>query len=122
MSSTTPPARFLEQARAALRGKHAIPARQVPRAAALLARQALEARGVEICCAHGAELRAATMRSRLVVLRKVAGDKAGDLAGVAWSGLSRSCHHHAYELSPTSGEVGYLIDNVAQLLPAAQDP
>ena len=25
--------------------------------------------------------------------------------GHAWSALSRACHHHAYELAPTAGEL-----------------
>lgn len=30
----------------------------------------------------------------------------------AWSGLSRACHQHAFELAPTATEVEQLIDVV----------
>lgn len=36
-------------------------------------------------------------------------------ADVAWSGLSRASHHHAYELSPTISEVRHLLQLVAGL-------
>lgn len=31
-------------------------------------------------------------------------------ASYAWSALSRACHHHAYELPPTSSELRSLIE------------
>lgn len=36
-------------------------------------------------------------------------------ADVAWVGLSRAAHHHAYELSPTVSEVRHLVQLVATL-------
>lgn len=122
MSDTTPPAEILEHACAVLRGDHAIPAHHASRAAAVLARQALEQRVVELCRAHDAEIPNAKMRSRLIILRKVADDAVADLASVSWHGLSTSCHHHANELSPTIGEIQHLLDSVTRLLPAARSP
>jgi hypothetical protein len=43
-----------------------------------------------------------------------------DAASVAWNGLSNACHHHAYELAPTVGEVRHLCRLVALLLPTSQ--
>ena len=88
-----------------------------PRASALLARQALEtalddlwrlrALGVEKCSA----------RAQLLCLPFYLGDD--DLSGrvsYAWSGLSRACHQHAYELPPTSTELLGWLDIVDKLV------
>jgi hypothetical protein len=107
---------LLDHARAVLIGKHGVP--QAPRAAAVLGRQALEDAVNDIYRALGMDLRPATMRSRLVSLRVLAGHAVADLAAIAWHGLSHACHHHAYELTPTVGEVGYLIERVEELVEA----
>jgi hypothetical protein len=36
-------------------------------------------------------------------------------ASVAWTGLSRACHHHAYELPPAAVELSTWIEVVEQL-------
>jgi hypothetical protein len=77
-----------------------------PRGAALLTRQAIEcaldvlwrqrAPGVERC----------SMRAQLLCLGHYL--RQGDLAeevAYAWTGLSRACHHHVYELPPTAAEL-----------------
>ncbi len=77
-----------------------------PRAAVLLARQALEvalktywswaALGMEEC----------TARAQLLCLGRFLGDPG--LAGRAydvWAALSRASHHHAYDLPPTQDEL-----------------
>src|SRR3954471_9196907 len=102
----------LDLARAVLQGQHAVPARQAARMAALLARQALEDVIESLC---GPELTRATMRTRLVYVRVLVNAEIADRAGVAWHGLSHACHHHAYELSPTPGEVEHLADLVSTL-------
>lgn len=115
---TTTPAELIGHARAILAGQHGIPAAQTTRAAAILARQALEDITRRLCVAANADLARANERSRLVVLRWLVGDGTADLAGAAWWGLSRLCHHHAYELTPTVGEVAHLVDQAAALLAA----
>ena len=88
-----------------------------PRATALLARQALEgaledlwrlrAPGVEHCSA----------RAQLLCLPFYLGDE--DLAervSYTWSGLSRACHQHPYELAPTSSELLGWIATVEELV------
>lgn len=111
----TSAADLLGYARAVLNETGAIPRAQRSRAAALLARQALEDVVVELCESVGAHLRSAKMRTRLISLRVLLGSDAADLAEVTWGGLSQSCHHHAFELAPTVGEVQHLIDQVADL-------
>lgn len=115
-NAATSPTSLLELAQAVLGGTHPIPIAQTPRAAALLARQALEELIDELCVAVGAPLRRATTRSRLVSLRILADDGVASIAATAWAGLSRACHQHAYELTPTVGEIRHLIDLVAALI------
>jgi hypothetical protein len=90
-----------------------------PRGAALLARQALEhaldefwqkrAPGVEKCSAR------AQLLCLPQYLRK---DDLAVRASYAWAGLSRACHHHAYELPPTAGELESWIATVEELVTA----
>lgn len=112
MSPGDPHTDVLDLARAVLQGRHAVPARQSARMAALLARQALEDMIGALC---GPELARATMRTRLLYVRVLVDAELADHAGVAWHGLSHACHHHAYELSPTPGEVEHLADLVSTL-------
>jgi hypothetical protein len=105
----------LEYAGAILNGEQAVTPRRV-RTAAFLTRQALEAE-IEAYC----ELLIAPMpfpvrmRSRLAVLHAL--DQTGfhRRAEYAWNALSRACHHHAYELSPTISELRHLHSKVADL-------
>ena len=93
-----------------------------PRATALLARQALEgaldelwhvrAPGVEQCSAH-AQL--------LCLPSYLQGDEQlAERARYAWAGLSRACHQHPYELSPTSSELLGWLAIVEQLAAAVK--
>jgi hypothetical protein len=104
------PAMILDLARAVLDGRHVVHGPHSARMAALLARQALEG-AVGILC--GPTMRRATMRSRLLYLRVLIDPETADCAGIAWNGLSGACHHHAYELSPTPGEVRHLMELVS---------
>lgn len=115
-----PAAALLGYARGVLDGTVPMPKGRASRAAALLARQALEHVVRARCQAAGLDLDKATMHSRLIALRALAGDReadiaAADRAGAAWAGLSRACHQHAYELAPTTGEVRYLVGLVTAL-------
>ena len=96
----------LATARTLLRKPEARTAGLWPRAAALLARQALEMSldqywkgkrpGLELCTTH----------AQLLCLRQYWPDKeeAGRIH-MAWVTLSRACHHHPYELAPTAAEL-----------------
>jgi hypothetical protein len=106
----------LSQARGVLDGIHTVPAAQVSRVAAILARQALEELIVQRLAELGAQVPGATMRSKLVCLRGLDDRGVAESATIAWDGLSRACHLHAYELPPMPEEVGYLIGLVETLL------
>ncbi len=106
---------LLEAARAALRGELALPPARVSRAAALLARTALEGIVDERLTHLGPGLSECSMRVRLICLRTLVDADEGAKAAWAYGGLSSACHHHAYELAPTATEVEYLIDAVAGL-------
>lgn len=101
----------LERADAVLRRQVPLPAHLRVITAAHLARCALEQEVAATLESHGRPLPAATARSRLIVLR-VLHPMAGAHAGVAWDGLSRACHRHAFELPPAEAEVRALLDHV----------
>jgi hypothetical protein len=39
-----------------------------------------------------------------------------ECADETWTALSRACHHHAYELSPTAAELGTWLESVDELV------
>jgi hypothetical protein len=91
-----------------------------PRAAAFLARQALEAalRSFWVATAPGAE--ACSARAQFLCLKAYLDDD--DLAwqaAVTWAALSQACHHHPYELAPVSSELAYWIDSAELLVERA---
>lgn len=104
---------LLHLARRALAGELTVPPARATRTAAVLGRAALEAiiavEGIRLGIADHAKA-----RTRLICLRVLGDPKVGHLAGLAWAGLSNACHHHSYELSPTTGEVAHLLDLVDQ--------
>lgn len=89
-----------------------------PRATAFLTRQALEgaldtlwrlrAPGLELCSA----------KAQFICLPAYlhGGRELAERASYAWFGLSRSCHQHPYELSPTSAELLMWIGTVEELI------
>ena len=88
-----------------------------PRAAALLARNALEMAVDDYWTRKRIPLGCCPTLPQLICLREYLGDE--DLAGRvhhAWNALSRACHHHPYELAPTAGELGMLLSTVDELL------
>jgi hypothetical protein len=94
-----------------------------PRVSALLARQALEAAVRGLWDRRRLDLQGVSMAAQLICLRTYLGD--ADLAaraGHAWSALSRACHHHAYELAPTAGELDHWFGVVGELIDAGVDP
>lgn len=106
---------LLDEARAILLGLHPVPRNQAARAAAVITRQALEAGVGQLCNRWGITDPRANMRSKLVAMRFLGDDTVAELAATAWWGLSNACHHHAYELTPTSAEIERLIDQVTKL-------
>jgi hypothetical protein len=110
------PAALLEMAHGLLRRADPVTAGLWPRVSALLARRALEASVVTLWERRGLDLRCCSVRAQLICLRSYLGDP--DLAARtshAWSALSRACHHHPYELAPTSAELRSWFTVVGEL-------
>jgi len=114
--------RLLAAARATLDGEGTLPPRRRTRAAAVVARAALELAVDARLARHGLVLGGATMRSRLICLGTVVDPRAGEAAAVAWVGLSSGCHQHAYELSPTWAEITHLIGLVESVVQGGEPP
>lgn len=88
-----------------------------PRAVALLGRQALE-EGLDSFWDQEFELmRSANRRTQTMCLDQFARDSEVS-SGVkeAWSALSRACHHHPFELSPTEVELKVWLERVELLV------
>jgi len=88
-----------------------------PRASALLARQALESVLDDLWRLRAPGLERHPMRAQLICLRHCLPERPDLTPRVyyAWSGLSRACHQHAYELPPTSSELAGWIEVVEEL-------
>jgi len=67
-----------------------------------------------ICLLRGLDPGTATMHVMLICLTVVYRDNPVLVGGLAnaWDQLSRACHHHAYELTPTTAEVRHLISRL----------
>ena len=92
-----------------------------PRAMALLGRQALEQGLDDLWGAVAPRVRDASRHAQLLCLGAFVRDAelVSDVRH-AWHGLSRACHHHAYELAPTADELERWLAAVERLL--AHDP
>jgi len=87
-----------------------------PRATALVARQALEGALDTFWQTRAPEVSHAPTHAQLLCLRRYLNDE--DMAGRvawAWASLSRACHHHAYEMPPSSTELATWIEVVEAL-------
>jgi hypothetical protein len=116
MTTTSQP--LLDRAQGVLDGTVHVPEGVVVRAAAFLARHAFEDAMTALCRASGVAIDRASMRSKVIVTRMLHGNETGDRAAVAWAGLCRACHHHAYELVPAADEVSRWLGLVADLIPS----
>jgi hypothetical protein len=88
-----------------------------PRAAALLARQALE----EGLCRFWRQREPAladlkNMRCQLVCMTALHGRSFGNRVFQAWLALTHACHYHPYDLAPTADELQGWLETVAVLL------
>ncbi len=94
-----------------------------PRASAILALQALEASLRGLWQRRSLALQGCSMRAQLICLPTYLGD-AGLAARTshAWSALDRACHHHAYELAPTAGELRAWFSVVEELTESVSAP
>lgn len=88
------------------------------RAAAWVARTALEDVLADLLRAKGCVPGRAGTRSVLScieILYATEAPRVPQLCEYAWQGLSRACHHHAFELAPTHAEVAALVQTVRDL-------
>ena len=90
-----------------------------PRAAALLARQALEARVQREWQKDEVSLAQTNMANQFHALRALRDAEIAGTAHQTWAALSHACHHHPFDLSPTVSELKTLIDTVRSLVAAS---
>jgi predicted component of type VI protein secretion system len=87
-----------------------------PRAAALLARQALEAGLAAVWGTRAPGVEHLNMRAQLSCARVyLDADLAGELS-YTWHALSRATHHHPYELDPTHDELASLLSAAERVI------
>lgn len=92
-----------------------------PRAAAFLARQALE-EALDRYWQRSVDLRSATRRAQLACLPiYLKDDELVMGVRTAWATLSRATHHHIYELSPTAPELDVWLTTVESLAAALDE-
>lgn len=114
------PGEVLETAEGLLRRTDPATAGLWPRASALLALEALEECLARLWERRTLDLRCCSVPTQLICLRSYLDDaRLAARAGHAWSALHRACHHHAYELAPTSGELESWFAVVRELARAA---
>jgi hypothetical protein len=113
------PEQLLGQAQALCDGLNDASASYWARAAAFLARMALEEAITAMVTPLDPALCDATMASKLLLLHARADDDTVRAAQRAWAGLSRTCHHHPYELAPTRSELVDLIGAVRHVMHVA---
>lgn len=88
-----------------------------PRAAALLGRQALEESLDAFWERTLPGMTKANFATRLACLPQYLKDnEVADGVKVAWSALSRACHHHPYELPPTAHELIRWLERIGGLV------
>jgi hypothetical protein len=115
----TPAKPLLDLARGLLERSDPKTAGLWPRAAALLARQALEEGLDSYWNGRGLALADCATRPQLICLRSYLPDSLlATRVHHAWASLSDACHQRAYELAPTVDELDTLLHTVDDLLAA----
>lgn len=89
-----------------------------PRAAALLARQALELAVEALLVDRIPEVDGVSMRVQMACLGELVGPGDAHEAAWLWARLSTACHHHPYDLAPTGDELSEWIDRVGAFVEA----
>jgi hypothetical protein len=117
------PHELLAAARALMQRPDAPIAGIWPRAAAFLARQAIEAAMAEIWASkrQAAELSGSSMRSQLLCLTAYLDRGTASRAAYLLAALSQACHYHPYELAPTAAELVGWLDETAQIVTQMQE-
>jgi hypothetical protein len=117
------PHELLAAARALIQRPDAPTAGIWPRAAALLARQAIQAAMAEMWAAQrqAADLSGSSMRSHVLCLTAYLDRGTASRAAYLLAALSEACHYHPYELAPTAAELVGWLDETAQLVTRMQE-
>jgi hypothetical protein len=117
--ATVSPRQLLDAARSLTRQAQRDPAlsKVRPRAAAVLARQALEAELLAVLGGRFPGIERCPLRAQLLCLQAHLEDKdlAGDVAH-AWWALTGACHHRLYELAPSPMELEAWLGTVGRFL------
>jgi hypothetical protein len=118
------PADLLAAARALVERSNVTTAGLWPRAAALLARQALETALDRLWESRPetSGLAQCTMRTQLTCLPAYMDPAAAHQISYAWASLSEACHYHPYELGPTAAELVGWIHAVDELITSLGRP
>ncbi|MBA2273659.1 MAG: hypothetical protein H0W21_07130 [Actinobacteria bacterium] len=115
------PDNLLDQVRILLRFSDPSTAGVWPRAAALLARQALESGLGELWQRRAPSVEHCSLRAQLLCLRSYIDGDTAERAAHTWGVLSRACHHHPYELGPTAGELRSWVEDTQRVVDACKD-
>ena len=110
------PAEVLAMAQQLLDRPDVKTARLWPRAAALLARQALEQGLGDHWRRKGVALHEVSTRAQLICLPSYLDGTLAGRASQAWASLTRACHHHPYELTPGRDELLGWLGTVGEVL------
>lgn len=114
---TAEPSALAEAARAVVDDPGALPRATWPRVCALLGRQAVEAAVEHRLAASAPGLERCSRATQLTCLPWYVDDPAAARrAHQTWAALSHACHHHAYDLAPTAGELRVWLDDVDRLV------
>jgi hypothetical protein len=117
------PHELLAAARALMQRPDAPTAGIWPRAAALLARQAIEAAMADLWASQrqAADLSGSAMRSQLLCLTAYLDRGTARRVAYLLAALSQACHYHPYELAPTAAELVGWLDETSQLVTRMQE-
>jgi hypothetical protein len=118
------PEELLIEARRLVEHPDAATAGVWPRAAALLARQALEQAmaGLWAVQPQADGLSDSTMRSQMLCLTAYLDEDVASRAAYLSAALSRACHYHPYELAPTATELTRWLHETADLVALLRSP
>jgi hypothetical protein len=116
------PEELLAAARRLVERPDAVTAGVWPRAAALLARQALEVAMAALWAARPQSigLSECSMRSQLLCLTDCVDKDTATRAAYLFAALSRACHYHSYELAPTATELTRWLNETGHLVTLIQ--
>jgi hypothetical protein len=109
---------YLRLATAILDGQITVPRVNAPRVACWIARRGLEALVEELLTSKSVDVGTGNMRSQLICVADRYAEQPWLVATVttAWDQLSLACHHHAYELAPTSHEAREVVNSLHSLV------